>query len=828
MTRLHLIGNSHLDPVWLWDWREGLNEAVTTCRTVLRLMEEFPEMTYIRGEASTYEHIRRHDPATFERIVQRIAEGRWDVVGGSWVQPDTNLPATETLVRHYTRGLDYFQRTLGKRPTVAWSADSFGHSAGWPAIFAAAGMESYAFSRPFERDLYLEKPGFWWESDAGKRVLAWRIPIGWYGTERGEIPQLLDNYRKFAPYWSVENIAVFYGLGNHGGGPSRRQLREIRQWTEANPDVEVIHSGLHRFFAAVRAEPVVASLPVVRGELNFTLRGCYASAARYKFAYRRAENGLLAAEKTASAIRAAGLPVPSGDLTQAWDGLLFNTFHDILPGTSIERAFDDQIAWLGVTLHESQRAQLDALNALASAVDTSVPAPPHEDHPTAVPVLVWNPHPWTVQTAVEVEVPLDYRPIAAYLDKPWELPVEVLGANGAPIVFQRIPTEHLFCLTLAWRVRLVVPLNLPPLGWQVLSIGWNESAKQAAHQASHPAAGSDGPDSIRGGAYGIEARVGGNGITVTREGQEIFGPAGMTVATMEDPWGSWGGHDGETAANSISTVREVWRVEEVRVLESGPERAALWVRLGAGASRLELTYQLTRAAQSFEVSARLIWNERAARLKLLFPCDGEADFEVPGGVMRRGDIGEVPGGRWVRTTGFALFSDAFYNFESKDGMLNATVVRSCRYASSDVGKPEDLPHPHRPYMDQGEHRFRFALTTPDADLFRLADQLEQPPVVLPVWPHAGNQPSTGTLGELLTGTVHLLAFKPAENAGGGFILRLQDTGHGTPLAEFRWLDATLTLGPLGPLEIGSWRLVSGENNTWRVERMLADEVSRDT
>src|SRR5262245_8124252 len=116
---IHIIPNSHLDPVWLWDWREGLNEGIITCRAILSLMDEFPDLTYIRGESAIYSHIQKHDPLTFAQIRQRMAEGRWEVIGGTMIQPDTNLPATETLVRQFTEGLSYFQRELGQRPTVA-------------------------------------------------------------------------------------------------------------------------------------------------------------------------------------------------------------------------------------------------------------------------------------------------------------------------------------------------------------------------------------------------------------------------------------------------------------------------------------------------------------------------------------------------------------------------------------------------------------------------------------------------------------------------------------------------------------------------------------
>jgi alpha-mannosidase len=819
MFRFHLLGNSHLDPVWLWDWREGLNEAIITCRTVLDLMDEYPELTYIRGETATYEHIQRHDPGTFARILAQIGHGRWDVVGGTFIQPDTNLPATETLVRHFTRGLTYCESVLKRRPTVAWAADSFGHSAGWPAIFAAAGIDAYTFSRPFEPDLHLENPAFWWEGDAGQRVLAWRMPSIWYGTERDEIMRRLDDQRARAHEWGVENIGIFYGLGNHGGGPTRRQLRDIRQWSQANPDVTVIHSGLHRFFADLRAEKGVSKLPVFRGELNFTLRGCYSSATRFKAAYRRAESLLQRAEKTVAAIAAAGVKGAAVDLAQAWDAVLFNTFHDILPGTSIEHAFEDQTAWMGVAYHDAQRAETAALNALALTLHTTVNAPA-EDMPAAVPILVWNPHPHPFDGIVEIEAAVDYRPIPAYKDRPQELPVELLGPDGEPRPFQSVAVEHMFSLEAAWRVRVVLPLQIPSLGWQVVSMAWNETPRLAAAPAKPVAAGGDSGE-IHGGDYRVRARMGESGIHIFCRDEPLFGEEGLMAVTMEDAQGSWGGAG--AAAGVVSPPRAVWKIEQVEMLEKGPERAVLWVRLGAETSRLELTFGLVRGARKVDISGRVIWNERAARLKLLFPSSGQTEYEVPGGAVSRADnLGEVSGGRWVRAARFAFLSDAIYNFGLSSGVLSATIVRCCRYAASNPLTPDEFPA--YPYMDLGEHRFRAALTFPDADLVSLADFLEQPPIVGAVAAHAGSQPKTGSFGELLSPGVRMLAFKPAED-GRGFILRLQGTAGKSNPVRFRWLKTTLKLGTLARWEIGSWRM-TGKGGKWKATPTLADEVKK--
>jgi alpha-mannosidase len=799
--RLHLLANSHLDPVWLWDWQEGLNEGIATCRTALQLMDEFPELTFLRGESSVYGHLAQHDPATMERIAAHVAQGRWDVVGGTWCQPDTNLPSTEVLCRQFAEGLSFFRREFNVRPTAAWLADSFGHSRGWPEIMAAAGMQSFAFSRPSEADCPLPGPAFWWRSASGARILCWRVPIGWYGSDRGDMPRRLDAYHEAAGKWGLENVAVFFGLGNHGGGPTRADLREIVRWREANPGVQVEFSTLHRFFDELRREADMLS--VFDGELNFTMRGCYSTAARLKFAYRRAENALLAAERTTSVLSAAfGTPVRG--LDEAWATLMLTTFHDVLPGTAIERALDEQHSMLGVVAHQAQCTRLDALNALAARLDTRV-AVPAEDMPAAVPVLLWNPHPSLFAGCVEIEASLDYRPIRAYRGRPDALPVTVRDHRGEPLPFQLTGAENHFAPEVPWRKRFVVPVRLPAMGWKIVQVAWDEFALPQPPPPSPACA--HGQVRISNEFIDITAAPGRTGISVNVDGAPLFGRTGLRTGTFDDPFGSWGGHDDEIGANDISTLLHTWRVRQTAVLEGGPHRAVLWVQLGAGASRFELTIQLERGARVIRFSARLLWNERNARLKLIFPggCK-RAEFEVPGGAIRRGPLGEVAGGRWVRMAGGAapwiFSSDALYNYDVKRGAFRATVVRSTRYAWNAASQPSQ--EPWRPHTDLGEHRFQFAIAAGEMDPWQVAARLEQPTQVLLTHPHRGAAEPAGSLMQV-PGNVRLLAVKRA-NDQSGWIVRLQVIGTVTAPIEIVWLGKPLSLGFLNRWTIASWRL----------------------
>lgn len=811
-TILHLIPNAHLDPVWLWNFQEGLNEGIRTCRTILDLMDEFPELTFSRGEAAIYRHIEKHDPATFARIADFVRAGRWEVIGGTEVQSDTNLPATETFARHFLHGLSYFAESLGSRPRVAWAADSFGHAAGLPEVMAAAGMTGFAFTRPFPGDFPIAKPAFWWEGPGGSRILSYRPETGWYGTERDEGCRRLDAVLESAARHDLQNVGVFIGLGDHGGGPTRRQLLDIRAWAEGHPEVTVVYSGLHKLLDALRREVLRNSpdfLPVVKGELNFCLRGCYSSVAKFKFLYRKTENALLAAERADAVVR-AGLGLNPGDDVNPrvpWNAVLFNTFHDILPGTSIERAVDEQIAWIGGALHQTKLIETAAMEALSAAVDTTVPKP-SGDRPEAVPFVLWNPHPWLYRGHVELEANMDYRPIPQALTPNGVLPTEVRGPNGRLVPFQRLATECNLAWGNVWRQRVTVPVEIPAMGWAVYRYGWVDGGVSPEVSAE---VSSNGVDTIANARFTVKAVVGDAGVQILRDGRPMLGPGGLTAIVVKDLHGSWGGPEKVEAAG-LGDVLETWKVVDVRVAESGTEAAALHVRLAGARSRVDLRFELRRGEDVLHAKARVLWNETAARLKLVLPAGGRsAEFDVPGGTVLRKPCGEVPGGRWVRVLGrggkpvLGFASDALYNFEhTVDGALRATVARASKYAYSPSATPQ-TGFDTEPAVDSGELKFQFLLTDGGPGLDRLSLELEQPPTVFISRVSAGTLPRSGSFASLRPASLQLLALKPAFD-GDGLVVRVRETSGRTAKAVLDWLGERLSLGTVPGKRIATFML----------------------
>jgi len=804
---VHVIPNAHLDPVWLWDFREGLNEGVATCRTILDLMDANPDLTFIRGEAAIYEHVRRTDPATFSRILKKIRSGRWDAVGGTWIQPDTNLLESETLCRHYDVGLRYFREKLGVKVKCGWQADSFGHTAGLPEVLAAGGLENFAFTRPPQEVLPLRTPAFWWHGRGGARILAYRPPVGWYGCERDEVRRRFDLLVPLAKKSPLQNVAMFIGLGNHGGGPSQRLVDDVRAWAAAHPDFEVRFSGLHSFFAALRRElaaPGAPKLQEVQGELNFCMRGCYAAVARFKHAYRRAEHELLRAERTTTLLAHAGL-APATDLAGAWESVLFNSFHDILPGSSVERAFDEQIDEVGGVRHTVRTAAFRALNHLAGRVRITLPRV-GPDHPKAVPFLLWNPHLRPVQTFVELEACVDHRPIGAYQNRAAELPLEV-RVGGRRTAFQTMATEHDSFGDLAWRKRVVVPVTLPAAGWNVATIGWVEKSVPPAYAARATGRG----QTIKNDFYAVSARPGTGGVRIRHRGKNLFGPRGLHLITVADHWGSWGSMDENAPGVRLTDVIGRWQITRVAVTESGPLRAALVVRLTVPKAHVDLTFRLTAGVEELAVEARVFTDLEAARIKLVLPGARSVECEVPAERVHRTAEGEIPVLRWLRAregrNGFAIVSDVLSAYDLEAGDLRVTLARATRYA-----RAENLDQSKewwRPATDRGELRERLTLLPRQAPVEHAAELMTQPPIATQAWENrSGVLPPTGSLARLVPDSVQLLALR-SESGDRTVQVRVKNPTAATQRPVLTLAGQSHALGAVAAGTVATFRIAKG-------------------
>ena len=808
---LHMIGNAHIDPVWLWDWTEGFHEVIASFRSALDRLSESEDFTFVSSSAVFYTWVERHDPEMFEEIRRRVAEGRWEIVGGWWLQPDCNIPGGESFVRQGLYGQRYFLEKFGVSAKVGYNVDSFGHTAMLPQILKKSGLDHYVFMRPAPHELGLPGRLFWWESGDGSRVLTYRLPFEYctWGEE-------LDKHvRRCAGELRdpVDELMCFYGVGNHGGGPTKRNIESVRRLNEDPSLPELVFSTPNRFFAAVAERDW--DLPVVHHDLQHHASGCYAAHAGVKAWNRRAESLLLTAETLGALAHSQTGREPAEDLAHAWHGVLFNQFHDILAGTSLRSAYDDARDLYGEAMAIGARALNDAVMALAWRVNT-----PYEEG--AKPVLVINPHAWETHAPIELET--------------WRLkPGEVLvDEHGAEVPNQAVQPEA----TANGRSRLLFQPELPALGYRSFRVV--QRGGTPGTDSGEPAS-TGGPPSLVGTPVSASADVtngsppaAGRQVTLENERlrlefntatgflvslfdkeagvEALAGPAARPVV-VDDPSDTWG-HNvfrfdevaGEFAAASLELV------------EDGPVRRTLRVKSAFGASTLIQDFRLYAGSDLVEVDARLDWREPNRALKLRFPVNVHfmrATYEVPYGHIERFANGEEePGGSWIDVSGTArdsgelyglsVLNDSKYSFDVNVRDIGMTVLRNPVYAHHDPAELQsDATYD---YTDSGLHRFSYALLPHrrgwvEAGTVRRAAEFNQRPFALNATFHEGPLPASSSFARVSAEAVVVTVMKRAED-GAATVLRARETsGNRTPATiELPGWNRKIE-AEFGPLEI---------------------------
>ena len=789
---LHLIGNSHIDPVWLWQWPEGYEEIRATFRSALDLMEEYPELIFTCDSAAYYEWVEEVDPAMFDEIRSRVAEGRWEIVGGWWVEPDCNIPSGESFVRHALISQLFFQAKFGRIATVGYNVDPFGHNAMLPQILRKSGMDSYVFMRPGPHEKTLAAPIFWWESPDGTRVLTFRLPHE-YCSSREDLGYHLDKSLAQLPArW--DEMMAFYGVGNHGGGPTRENLDSIRRLDQAGSMPHLVHSTPRRFFDAMLASG--REFPVVAEELQHHAVGCYSAHSGIKRWIRRAETALASAETWSTVARTlVAVPYPADDLRRAWKQTLFNQFHDTLGGTAIEPAYRDARDQLGEACSVAARTQNLAIQSIGRAIDLPTPA-------GVTPVVVFNPHAWPVLATVELELG-GLEPTDGLVDE-----------TGRAVPVQTIQS---FATVLAWRSRLCFEADLPPVGYRTYRVTPDVARPNPGTLRADPTVLEN--DHLR---LELDPDTGDITSLVLREdGRDVVDviAAGSRVAVVADTTDTW-------SHRMLAYRDEVGRFERTsppELVERGPVRGLLRVDSAYGGSRCTIDYILGANARSIEMRVILDWHEKSHLAKVRFATVVDADhawFEVPYGAIQRPASGdEEPGQRWVDvsgpvtgahgTFGLAVLNDSKYGYDVHDAEIGITAVRSPIYAHHEPMTPK--PGVRYQFQDLGVQRFTMSLlphrgTWAEAGLTRAATELDQRATVLLESAHPGRLPDTASYARVEPDDLVLGAVKLAED-GDDLVVRVVETcgqpAHAVvdlPLWQRRF-DVDI-----GPFEIRTFRI----------------------
>ncbi|MBO4547779.1 MAG: alpha-mannosidase, partial [Abditibacteriota bacterium] len=360
-------GHSHIDVAWLWPLKESMRKVGRTYSTVTSLMDEYPEYCFNCSQVPLYLYLKEHFPSVYKKVKARVKEGRFEPIGGTWVENDTNLLSGESLVRQCLYGQRFFMKEFGRKVRVGWLPDVFGYSYSLPQIYKKSGIDYFMTTKLTWNDTNpFPYKVFKWEGIDGSRLKCFLSNTyvdnldfpGHYRTVVSNYPDKLTE---------PDYLAV-YGFGDGGGGPTRYNLEKIRRLSNA-PGFPKARTGTAESFFCGSVEKASDRLPVWNGELYFEYhRGTYTSQANNKKNNRRCEIALRNAEMMCSMAKKCGFAYPKKDLTAMWETVLLNHFHDIIPGSSINEVYRESGEQYAAVLKKAEKITRKAARFIADSV----------------------------------------------------------------------------------------------------------------------------------------------------------------------------------------------------------------------------------------------------------------------------------------------------------------------------------------------------------------------------------------------------------------------------------------------------------------------------
>jgi alpha-mannosidase len=772
-SNIHLIGNAHLDPAWLWRLDEGFEAFLATCRSALDRMRETPGFIFSCSSAACYEFVEQTDRALFTQIQDAVREGKWEIVGGWWVEPDCNIPTGESFIRQALYGQRYFKSKFGKICSVGYCIDSFGHNANLPQLLKQAGMNAYVFMRPEEPELNLPQSLFRWQASGGDEVLAYRIPFH-YSNFRHSITEKLSLLQTSPDY--IEHIPwmLFYGVGNHGGGPTKQQIVEILE-----QDLHM--SRLDNFF--VEARSIRETLPVYQGELQHHAIGCYSNHAKLKAANRRAEHALMRAEKFSVLSEVlTGQSVNVQAFDQAWKNVLLNQFHDVLGGVSTEEVCEDALNKYGEAISIASRNEHLALQRIRNNIDTS---------DAIESLIVFNPQLQSYRGPIEFEL---WNPEGSEKGKPIE-GVILFDDEENAISTQQIEAGAKIGPD---RVRFIANCDIPSFGWKRYEVKRSPSTKWESRVTVNDKLLKN--EKI-GFSLSREATITGNVLAYSP--LEVF----------RDESDSWA-HGQEMFADKIGE----FLLRKVEVVDEGPIRGSVRLISEYNLSRCEQLISLHSDSDEITIKTTLDWHEPNAICKMSFPHEMKSPHficDIPYGILERPINGkEYPAVSWGFVSdamrGLGIISDSKSSFSCNDRSLSFVIARSPLYAHHvppHISKPHETQH----YLDHGRQQTITKivlghLSHQDARMSVRSLVFHEQPVAVIESAHGGNlgkvYSGAGVVGDGIVVTV----VKHAADGEGSVVRLFESTGNkqsGQVVLDS--LNTVLNIS-LSPYEIKTYRI----------------------
>lgn len=775
---IHAVSYAHLDFIWLWPWGETIQVATNDFRQMLKFMDEFPEFTFSYTSPSLFEAVEMENPALFAEVQKRIREGRWEMAGPRWCESDHNLISEESHARHFLYAHRYNKTKFGTETTVCFEPDIFGHLPTLPQMLRKSGLQYYIGGRTS-----VKPPVFWWEGIEGTRILS--LGPRHYSEVLNESVLDFTLTRKERDLGYTDGL-VIYGVGNHGGGPSRDQIVAATTMDKLPVFPTVKYGTLQGYMDTIARQPFVTNVPVIRGELRQNWRGTYTTHAETKRLNRACENTLAAAEGWAVFAQLLGLGPAANRFDVAWRSLLWAHHHDTIGGSTIHSS-DLFVQHVLTNILRDVSADLQqTLGRFAAKVKTT--------GVTEVPRIVFNSVSWPVTAPVQLTLP-DARTAWEWTD-----------ING-----QTAPVNAAGFLVLR---------DLPAFGYRT---GW-----------LRPVTRKDNSGVEKMGKFGFRNRQlqievspqSGNLVRLTHLASkaEWIGPGtegARLRVDFEKP------HD--MSAWEIGPIeKSEWldQPESVECVEEGRVRAVIRARYKFGKSVIEKDIILYRDLSRVDFDVRVDWNERgtadtlAPMLRIVFPtslASSQAEWLIPFGEIQRpqdGDDYAASYGMGLTGDGrsICLLSNSKNGFNATNNTIGVTLLRSPYY-------PDPAP-------DVGTHRIPLALEVSDRDwagaaFARRGMEFNRRPVVVDATPHNGKLPAEMSFLSVEPATVLLTALKTSYDTSTNLVARVYQSANTptkvkvtSPLTNFQWVESDLieripTNAPVADpasLPLGRWEI----------------------
>ena len=730
MKKMHLLCNAHLDPAWLWRWNEGLAEAISTFRVAADFCEEYDSFIFNHNEALLYEWVEEHEPQLFERIKKLVSKGKWHIIGGWYLQPDCVMTSGESLIEQINLGREYFKEKFGVVPETAMNIDSFGHTQGLVQILNKKGFKNYIVMRPGGR-FRVKEDGFWWQGYDGSKILTHSIYDG-YSSSKGEaVFKVKRNINQHKD--SKEVFLLYWGVGNHGGGPSRKDIEEINEFANRYEEVEIIHSTAPAYFADINT----SNLPTVNEPLIAWAVGCYTSMIRIKQANRRLENKIALTEKAMSYAKATkNAEFNYAELKKAKKALAFCQFHDILPGSGIKAVEDDALKDLGYG--EKITDQLFT-KAFFKLCEGQVKAKDGE-----IPIMVFNPHPYVVEGEFEVGFILQNQ---NWNDNEITL-AEVYDENGNLLPTQNEKSECTF--NLDWPKKVAFRAKLAPFAMSRFD------CRLKVHKIDELPVN----DYAKGDVFAVEndrMRVHISRKTGLIELYEVDGKALIKNSGIlevykdnEDPWGM--------TVNKFIDFEDSFRLlsreeaneivgypdedtENVRIVEDGDVRTIIQAFFGYKKNFAIVEYTIPKNDIYFDVNIIMNSNEPNKMLKY------HLNSEIKGKPYGQTAFGSEPlydnedesvYHKWcgIKADDNQLYviNDCVYGGSFNESTIKLSLLRTPIYSAHPIMERPIAPHNrYLKHIDMGERTYSFRITN-EKNIDKAAQIFNEKPQVMSFFP----------------------------------------------------------------------------------------------